>query len=152
MNEQNFNLVQSGTGTISVADADTMFSVKVNLPTAQISLCCIHHQEAIWQSLLLPGHPAIVFISVYYKLMMAHEQCFLELPIEDGPIAEHQCAVYQLQWMNLHANAFFRHQEISDVPVRFASNPREIITKAELQECWEPQLSDALFFTMASTT
>lgn len=41
------NLVQSGTGSISLADADSMFAAKLNLPTAETSLRCICRLEAI---------------------------------------------------------------------------------------------------------
>lgn len=68
---QIFNLVQIGTSTISVADDDTMFSVTINLPMAQTSLSCIHTQEALWHSLLLPGYLAILFISEHDKLIRA---------------------------------------------------------------------------------
>ncbi len=41
------NFVQSGTGSILLADADSMFAAKLNLPTAETSLCCIRCLEAI---------------------------------------------------------------------------------------------------------
>lgn len=40
-------------------------------------------------------------------------------------------------------SAFFHAQEISETILLFTSNPRDIITKAELQVHWEPYPSDA---------
>ena len=40
-------------------------------------------------------------------------------------------------------NAFLHAQEISETFVLFTSDPWEVITKVELQERWEPYLSEA---------
>ena len=61
----------------------------------------------------------------------------------NGPAALPLHAVYHVHWLNLHLNAVFHAQEISETFVRFTSDPREIITKVELQERWEPYLSKA---------
>ena len=111
-----------------------MFAAKLNLPTAKTSLCCIRCLEAILRAILPPGHPSVIFISEHYKVMKAFEQKFLVLPMANGPTMEPLCAVYHLHWLNLHQNAIFHAQEISETFVLFTSDPREIITKAELQE------------------
>ena len=73
--------------------------------------------------------------------MKAYEQKFFVLQMADGPTALPLHAVYHLHWLNLRLNVFFCAQEISETFVLFTSDPREIITKAELQEHWEPYLS-----------
>ena len=47
------NLIQSGSGSILLADADSMFVAKLNLPTDEISLHCIHCLEASFK----PSYP-----------------------------------------------------------------------------------------------
>jgi hypothetical protein len=136
------NFVQSGIGSILLAVADSMFAAKLNLPTAETSLCCIRHLEAILQAILPPGHPSVIFISEHYKVTKAYEQKFFVLPMVDGPITVPLHAVYHLHWLFLHLHAFFCAQEISETFVLFTSDPRDIITKAELQERWEPYLSE----------
>ena len=61
----------------------------------------------------------------------------------DEPAALPLHAVYHFHWLDLCLNAFFHAQEISETFVLFTSDPWEIITKVELQECWEPYLSQA---------
>ena len=140
---QAINLVQAGTGSISLVDAQSMFSSKLSLPTSDTSICCVRRAEAIFRVILGAGHPAVIFISEHHRVMKAYEQRFLALPMADGPVTTPLRAVYHLQWLNLRFNSFFKAQEITDVPVLMVGNPRDIINKAELQERWEPQLSAA---------
>jgi hypothetical protein len=85
----------------------------------------------------------VIFISEHYKVMKAYEQKFFMPPMADGPTTVSLRTVYHLHWLNLHLNVFFHAQEISETFVLFTSDPWDIITKAELQECWEPYLSKA---------
>jgi len=66
--------------------------------------------------------------------MKAYEPKFFVLQMADGSAALPLRAVYHLCWLNLHLNAFFSDQEISETFVLFTSDLPEIITSAELQE------------------
>jgi hypothetical protein len=59
-------LIQSGGATLSLADAQLILKMKVNLPGADNSVRCILRMQAFFRAVLPIGHPITSFLAEHY--------------------------------------------------------------------------------------
>jgi hypothetical protein len=64
-------LIKSGGTTPSLLDAQSILKMKVNLPGADDSVCCILHMQAFFHVVLPNGHPITSFLAEHYQVMKA---------------------------------------------------------------------------------
>jgi hypothetical protein len=132
-------LIQSGGATPSLADAQSILKMKVNLPGADDSVRCILRMQAFFCAVLPIGHPITSFLAEHYQVMKAFNPGWAHHETSN-PLLSPLKGVYHLQWLSLHLMQSFKPLDHTDGPVP-RPDPMDIVNKVQIQEKWEPNLS-----------
>jgi hypothetical protein len=132
-------LIQSGGATPSLADAQSILKMKVNLPGADDSVRCILRMQAFFCAVLPIGHPITSFLAEHYRVMKAFDPGWAHHETSN-PLLSPLKGVYHLQWLSLRLTQYFKSLDCTEGPVP-CPDPLDIVNKVQIQEKWEPNPS-----------
>lgn len=135
-------LIQSGSNSVSNADAKDILKLVVNLPSENKSGEVLKRVEILSSVLLPPLHPFHSYISRhltefenFFGHWEAHELSTPSLQAAKG--------VLHLQYLSLRVSQYWRDQSMSDLPLSLP-NPKELFRKIQNSEPWIPTVSTTL--------
>ncbi len=132
-------LIQSRGATPSLSDAQSILKMKVNLPGADNSVCCILHMQAFFCAVLTIGHPITSFLAEHFQVTKAFNPVWAHQETSN-PLLSPLKGVYHLQWLSLCLTQYFKSLDHTEGPIP-CPNPLDIFNKIQIQEKWEPSLS-----------
>ncbi len=100
-------LIQSGGTTPSLADAQSILKMKVNIPGADDSVRCILRMQAFFRAVLPIGHAITSFLAEHYQVMKAFDPGWAHHETSN-PLLSPLKGVYHLQWLSLHLTQYFK--------------------------------------------
>jgi hypothetical protein len=133
-------LIQSGGAAPSLADAQQLLRMKVNLPGPEDSIRAVRWLQAVCRAVLPIGHPITHFLNQHYNAMRALDpgwQTYCTPLFETRALK----GVFHLQWLSLRLTKYFMQHD-QNMPAVFPPNPNEIIDNIMEQKQWEPNLTD----------
>jgi hypothetical protein len=113
--------------------------MKVNLPGAEDSVCCILRMQAFFCAVLPIGHPITSFLAEHYQVLKAFDPGWAHHETSN-PLLSPLKGVYHLQWLFLPLMQYFKSLDRTEGPIP-CQNPLDIVNKIQIQEKWEPNLS-----------
>jgi hypothetical protein len=125
-------LIQSGGITPSLADAQSILKMKVNLSGADNSVRCILRMQAFFCAILPIGHPITSFLAEHYQVMKAFDPGWAHHETSN-PLLSPLRGVYHLQWLSLHLTQNFKSLNCMEGPVP-CPDPLDIVNKVQIQE------------------
>jgi hypothetical protein len=133
-------IIQSGGAAPSLADAQLLLKMKVNLPGPDDSIRAIRRLQAVCRAVLPVGHPITQFLCQHYDVMRAFDPGWQTYTT---PLPEYRSlkGVFHLQWLSLRLTKYFMQHD-QNLPVVFAPDPSAIIDSILEQKQWEPNLTD----------
>jgi hypothetical protein len=132
-------LIQSRGPTRSLSDAQSILKMKVNLPGADGSVCCILCMQAFFCTVLPIGHPITSFLVEHYQVIKAFDPGWAHHETSN-PLLSPLIGVYHLQWLSLCLTQYFKSLDRTEGPIP-CPNPLDIVNKIQIQEKWESNLS-----------
>ena len=133
-------IIQSGGAAPSLADAQQLLKMKVNLPGPDDSIRAVRRMQAVCRAVLPVAHPITQFLGQHYNAMRAFDPGWQTYTT---PIPEYRSlkGVFHLQWLSLRLTKYFVQHD-QNMPVVFAPDPNAIIDSILEQKQWEPNLTD----------
>lgn len=135
-------LIQSGTNSVSNADAKEILKLAVNLPSENKSGEVLKRVEILCSVLLPPLHPFHSYIRQHlaeFENFFGHWEAHEISPSSLQPAK----GVLHLQWLSLRLSQYWRDQSMSALPL-FLPNPRDLFTRIQNSEPWVPVISSTL--------
>lgn len=132
--------VQSGGAAPSLADAQLLLKMKINLPGPDDSLRAIRRMQAVYRAVLPVGHPLILFLGNHYDSMKAYDPGWHNYATH-VPALRALKGVYHLQWMSLRLTKYFVQLDHGHAAVA-PPDPFAIIDCILEQKQWEPNLTE----------
>ncbi len=139
INKHQLQLIQSGDATPSLADAQSILKMKVNLPGADNSVRCILCMQAFFCAILPIRPPITSFLAGHYLVTKAFNPGWAHHETSN-PLLSPFKGVYHLQWLSLHLTQYFRSLDCTEGPVP-CPDPLDIVNKVQIQEKCETDLS-----------
>jgi hypothetical protein len=124
-------LIQSGGATPSLADAQMILKMKVNLPGADDSVRCILRMQAFFCAVLPIGHPITSFLAEHYQVMKAFDPGWAHHKTSN-PLLSPLKGVYHLQWLSLRLTQYFKSLDYTEGPAP-CPDPLDIVNKVQIQ-------------------
>lgn len=134
------DFIQQGGATPSLADAQTLLKMKINLPGPEESLRCILRMVAVYRAVLPVGHPLITFLRSHFQAMKAYDPGWQNYNTH-VPALRSLKGVFHLQWISLRLTKYFSQHD-RNVPIIHCPDPLEIIDHIQAQTQWEPNLTE----------
>ena len=132
--------IQSGGAAPSLADAQQLLKMKVNLPGPDDSIRAVRRMQAVCRAVLPVAHPVTQFLGQHYNVMRAFDPGWQTYAT---PLPEFRAlkGVFHLQWLSLRLTKYFLQHD-QNLPLVFAPDPNAIIDSILEQKQWEPNLTD----------
>ena len=133
-------IIQSGGAAPSLADAQQLLKMKVNLPGPEDSIRAVRRLQAVCRAVLPVAHPITQFLGQHYNAMRAFDPGWqtYSTPLPEFRVLK---GVFHLQWLSLRLSKYFMQHD-QNLPVVFAPDPSAIIDSILEQKQWEPNLTD----------
>ncbi|KAL3823338.1 hypothetical protein ACHAXA_010473, partial [Cyclostephanos tholiformis] len=127
--EQNISrqigIITSGGAAPSLADAQQLLKMKLNLPGPDDSIRAVRRLHAVCRAVLPVAHPLTSFLGQHYAAMRSFDPGWQTYAT---PVAEYRSlkGVFHLQWLSLRLTKYFAQHD-QNLPVVFAPDPNAII-------------------------
>ncbi|KAL3815966.1 hypothetical protein ACHAXA_008925 [Cyclostephanos tholiformis] len=127
--EQNISrqigIITSGGAAPSLADAQQLLKMKLNLPGPDDSIRAVRRLHAVCHAVLPVAHPLTSFLGQHYAAMRSFDPGWQTYAT---PVAEYRSlkGVFHLQWLSLRLTKYFAQHD-QNLPVVFAPDPNAII-------------------------
>lgn len=133
-------IIQSGGAAPSLADAQVILKMKVNLPGPDDSIRAVRRIQAVCRAVLPVAHPITQFLAQHYNTMRAFDPGWQSY---STPFPEFRSlkGVFHLQWLSLRLTKYFMQHD-QNLPVIFPPEPNAIVDSIMEQKQWEPNLTD----------
>jgi len=132
--------VLAGGAAPSLADANTLLKMKVNLPGHEDCIRAVRRMQAVYRAILPVHHPLLAFLNTHYEVMWAFDPGWQNYATH-VPALRSLKGVYHLQWLSLKLSKYFTNLDLGTLHVAIP-DPREIVEKIQEQEQWEPNLTE----------
>jgi hypothetical protein len=132
--------VLAGAASPSLADANTLLKMKVNLPGPEDSIRAVRRMQAVYRAILPVHHPLLAFLNTHYEVMRAFDPGWQNYATH-VPALRSLKGVYHLQWLSLKLSKYFTNLDLGTLNVTIP-DPREIVEKIHEQQQWEPNLTE----------
>ena len=132
--------VQSGGAAPSLADAQILLKMKVNMPGPDDSIRAVRRMQAVYRAILPVGHPLINFLANHHDIMKAYDpnwQNYATYVPRLRPLK----GVFHLQWLSLKLTRYFTQLD-HNYPIVTFPDPAEIVNCIQEQKQWEPIITD----------
>ncbi|KAL3806886.1 hypothetical protein ACHAXA_000796 [Cyclostephanos tholiformis] len=122
---QQIGMISSGGAAPSLADAQQLLKMKINLPGPDDSIRAVQRLHAVCRVVLPVAHPLTSFLGQHYAAMRSFDPGWQTYAT---PVPEYRSlkGVFRLQWLSLRLMKYFVQHD-QNLPVVFAPDPNAII-------------------------
>ncbi len=142
--EQNISrqigFVQSSGAAPSLADAQILLKMKVNIPGPDDSIRAVRRMQAVYRAILPVGHPLIAFLANHHDIMKAFDPNWQNYHTY-VPRLRPLNGVFHLQWLSLKLTRYFTQLD-HNYPIVTFPDPADIVNCIQEQKQWEPIITD----------
>ena len=132
--------VQSGGAAPSLADAQILLKMKVNMPGPDDSIRAVRRMQAVYRAILPVGHQLTTFLANHHDIMKAFDPNWQNYATY-VPRLRSLKGVFHLQWLSLKLSRYFTQLD-HNYPIITFPDPADIVNCIQEQRQWEPIITD----------
>ena len=132
--------VQSGGAAPSLADAQILLKMKINIPGPDDSIRAVRRLQAVYRAVLPVGHPLTNFLATHHDIMKNFDPNWQNYSTY-VPRLQPLKGVFHLQWLSLKLTRYFTQLD-HNYPVLTFPDPAEIVNHIQDRKQWEPIITD----------
>ena len=132
--------VQSGGAAPSLADAQILLKMKVNMPGPDDSIRAVRRMQAVYRAILPVGHPLTNFLATHHDIMKAFDPNWHNYTTY-MPRLQPLKGVFHLQWLSLKLTRYFTQLD-HNYPIVTFPDPADIVNHIQDRKQWEPITTD----------
>jgi len=132
--------VQSGGAAPSLADAQILLKMKVNIPGPDDSIRAVRRMQAVYRTVLPVGHPLTTFLATHHDIMKNFDPNWQNYSTY-VPRLRPLKGVFHLQWLSLKLTRYLTQLD-HNYPIVTFPDPADIVNCIQEQKQWEPIITD----------